>query len=116
MQYTEGKSIARLIAGKGLPSTAKLDYIFTERLEAVKQIVQDFSESSRQEVAIQETPGIESTQAYYLEGLGQFNVKEVTLIRDGIYYLILCQCIEPDDFAVLEKDFDMIIESFGFIQ
>ncbi|MHC4456067.1 MAG: hypothetical protein ACYS0I_03075 [Planctomycetota bacterium] len=116
MQYTEGKSIARLIAAKGLQSTDKLDDAFTQRLEAVKQIVQDFSESSRQEVTIQETPGIESIQAYYLEGLGQFNVKELTLIRDGTYYLILCQCIEPDDFAVLEKDFDMIIESFGFIQ
>jgi len=116
MQYAEGKSIARLVAGKGLPSTAKLDDIFTKRLEAVKQIVQDFSESSRQKVTIQETPGIESIHKYYLEGLGHFDVKEVTLIRDGIYYLILCQCIEPDDFAVLEKDFDMIIESFGFIQ
>jgi len=116
MQYTEGKSFARLIAAKGLQPTDKLDDIFTKRLDAVKGIVQDFSESSRQEVTIYETPGIESIHAYYIEGLGQFNVKEVTLIRDGTYYLILCQCIEPDDFAVLEKDFDMIIESFGFIQ
>ena len=116
MQYAEGKSIARLIAAKGLQSTDKLEDIFTKRLDAVKQIVQDFSESSRQEVTIQETPGIESIHSYYLEGFGQFNVKEVTLIHDGTYYLILCQCIELDDFTVLEKDFDKIIDSFGFIQ
>jgi hypothetical protein len=116
MQYSEGKSIARLIAAKGLQPTDKLDDVFTKRLDVVKQIVQDFSESSRQEVTIHETPGIESIHAYYLEGFGKFNVKEVTLIRDGTYYLILCQCIEPDDFTILQKDFDKIIESFGFIQ
>jgi hypothetical protein len=116
MQYTKGKSIARLIAAKGLRPTDKLNDIFTKRLDAVKQIVQNFSESSRQEVTIHETPGIESIHTYYIEGLGQFDVKEVTLIREGTYYLILCQCIEPDDFTVLEKDFDKIIESFGFIQ
>jgi hypothetical protein len=116
MQYTKGKSIVRLIAAKGLQPTDKLNDVFTKRLEAVKGIVQDFSESSRQEVIIHETPGIESNHTYYLEGLGHFHVKEVTLIRDGTYYLILCQCIEPDDFTALEKDFDMIIESFGFIQ
>ena len=116
MQYSQGMSIARLIAAKGLPSTAKLEDIFIQRLDAVKKIVQDFSESSRQEVTIHDVPGIESIHSYYLEGFGQFNVKEVTIIRDGIYYLILCQCIEPDDFVVLEKDFDKIIGSFGFIQ
>ncbi len=116
MQYTKGKSIARLIAAKGLQPTDKLNDIFTGRLEAVKGIVQNFSESSRQEVTIHETPAIESIHRYYLQGLGQFDVKEVTLIRDGTYYLILCQCIEPDDFTVLKKDFDRIIESFGFIQ
>lgn len=116
MQYTEGKSIARLIAAKGLQPTDKLNDAFTKRLEAVKAIVQDFSESSRQDVIIHKTPGIESIHTFYLEGLGHFHVKEVTLIRDGTYYLILCQCIEPDDFTALEKDFDIIIESFGFIQ
>ena len=50
MQYAEGKSIARLIAAKGLQPTDKLNDIFEKRLDAVKQIVQDFSESSRQEV------------------------------------------------------------------
>ncbi len=116
MQYKNGKSIARLIAAKGLQPKDKLDDIFTMRLKSVKEIVQDFSESSRQEISIQETPGIESVHTYNLEGIGNFHVKEVTLIRDGTYYLILGQCIEPDDFSVLEKDFDKIIESFGFIQ
>ncbi|MBN2456560.1 MAG: hypothetical protein JXB29_08530 [Sedimentisphaerales bacterium] len=116
MQYTKGKSIARLITAKGLRPTDKLNDIFTKRLEAVKGIVQDFFESSRQDVTIQEIPGIESIHTYYIEGFGHFNVKEVTLIREGTYYLILCQCIEPDDFTVLEKDFNKIIKSFGFIQ
>jgi len=116
MQYIKGRSIARLIAAKGLKPADKLNDVFTQRLNAVKEIVQNFSESSREEVTIHKTPGIKSVHKYYLEGLGQFHVKEVTLIRDGKYYLILCQCIEPDDFKVLEKDFDKIIESFGFIQ
>ncbi len=116
MQYIKGRSIARLLAAKGLKPTDKLNDIFTQRLNAVKEITQNFSESSRKDITISGTPGIESVHKYYLEGLGQFYVKEVTLIRDGKYYLILCQCIEPDDFKVLEKDFDRIIESFGFIQ
>jgi hypothetical protein len=116
MQYIKGKSIARLLAAKGLKPTDKLNDIFTQRLNAVKEIVQNFSESSRKDVTISGTPAIESVHKYYLEGLGQFYVKEVSLIRDGKYYLILCQCIEPDDFKVLEKDFDKIIESFGFTQ
>jgi hypothetical protein len=116
MQYVKGRSIARLLAAKGLKPTDKLNDVFTQRLNAVKEIVQGFSESSREEITIHKTPAIKSVHKYYLESLGQFNVKEVTLIRDGKYYLILCQCIEPDDFKVLEKDFDKIIESFGFIQ
>ncbi|MCK5345106.1 MAG: hypothetical protein KAR20_16970, partial [Candidatus Heimdallarchaeota archaeon] len=60
MQYTKGRSIARLIAAKGLQHTDKLNDIFSKRLDAVKTIVQDFYESSRQEVTIHETPGIES--------------------------------------------------------
>ncbi|MHC4213539.1 MAG: hypothetical protein ACYSWP_09230 [Planctomycetota bacterium] len=116
MQYKKGKSIARLIAAKGLQPKDKLDDVFTKRLESLKEIVQKFSESSRQDVTIQETPGIESIHTFYLEALGNFDVKEVTLLRDDIYYLILCQCMEPDDFEILEKDFDKIIESFGFIQ
>jgi hypothetical protein len=116
MQYIKGRSIARLIAASGLKPTDKIDEVFTQRLNAVKEIVQKFSELSRKDVTISGTPGIESVHKYYLEGLGQFYVKEVSLIRDGKYYLILCQCIEPDDFKVLEKDFDKVIESFGFIQ
>jgi hypothetical protein len=116
MQYAKGRSIARLIAASGLKPTDKINEVFTQRLNAVKEIVQNFSESSRKDLTISGTPAIESVHKYYLEGLGQFYVKEVSLIRNGKYYLILCQCIEPDDFKVLERDFDKIIESFGFIQ
>ena len=51
-----------------------------------------------------------------MEALGKVHVKEWTLIHNNTYYLILCQCIEPDDYTVLEKNFDRILESFGFIQ
>ena len=89
-----------------------IDDIFKKRLDAVKGVVQNFSESSRQNVTIQNTPGIESIHTFSLETLGSLHVKEVTLIRDGTYYLILCQCIEPDDFEVLFYNED--IEDLGF--
>ncbi len=116
MQYTQGKSIARLIGAKGLDAGYKLKDVFEHRLDSLKQIIKEFSETSRRDVTLRGVPGIESTQTYNVPELGTFHVKEVTLIHNGIYYLILCQCIEPDDFTVLEKDFDSIIESFGFIQ
>jgi hypothetical protein len=116
MPYTKGKSLARLIAAKGLKETDTLKDVFTQRLASVKEIVQDFNETSRRDVTMAGTPGIESIHTFKVEGLGGFHVKEVTLVRDGTYYLILCQCIEPDDFTVLEKDFDRIIQSFGFTQ
>jgi hypothetical protein len=115
MQYTRGKSIARLIAAKGM-TPEKLEDVVAKRIDQVRAIVQEFSESSRRTVTLRATPGVESIQTFRVPELGVFHVKEVTLIRDGIYYLILCQCISPDDFAVLEPDFDRIIQSFGFIQ
>lgn len=116
MPYTKGKSLARLIAAKGLKKTDTLQDRFTKRLESVKGLVQDFNETSRRDVTLGGTPGIESIHTFKVEGLGGFHVKEVTLVKEGTYYLILCQCIEPDDYAVLEKDFDRIIQSFGFTQ
>ena len=115
MQYTRGKSIARLIAAKGM-ATDKVEEVVDKRIDQVKSIVRDFSETSRRNVTLRATAGVESLQTFRVQELGLFRVKEVTLIRGGIYYLILCQCIEPDDFAVLEPDFDRIIQSFGFIQ
>jgi len=117
MQYGGGKSIARLLAAKGLPEKPDLlRSSFGQRLEAVKSIVENFNELSRRETTVRGVPAIESVQSYSLEGLGRFRVKEVTIVRDGTYYLILCQAIEPDSYEDLEGDFDQIIRSFGFIQ
>lgn len=116
MQYAEGKSIARLIAAQGLPESANLSDVVSSRIQQVKGIALDFSEISRGNITVMGTPGIESVQTYRLEEFGTFHIKEWTLIHDGTYYLILCQCIEPDDYSVLEKDFDQILQSFGFIQ
>ena len=115
MQYTKGKSIARLIAAKGV-SADKLEQVVDKRIDTVRGIVLDFSESGRNKVTLGGTPGIESIQTYRIQELGTFHVKEVTYVRDNTYYLILCQCIEPDDYATLEPDFDRIIQSFGFTQ
>ncbi len=116
MQYKKGKSIARLLAAKGLKPSDEARKISAKRLESLKVIVKDFKEISCGDTTIQGTPGIESVQTYYLDALGHFKVKEVTLVRKGMYYLILCQAIEPDKYESLEKDFDEIISSFGFIQ
>lgn len=117
MQYTGGKSIARLLAARGLPPEPDiLKKTFERRLQAVKAIVEDFNEISRRDVTIHEVPAIESIHTYSLKGLGGLHIKEVTIVQDGVYYLILCQAIEPDSFDNLEPDFDEIIGSFGFIQ
>jgi hypothetical protein len=117
MRYSKGKSIARLLAAKGLPPGPDvLKTSFEARLEAVKGIVENFNETSRRDVTIHGVPAIESIHTYSLEGLGRFHIKEVTVVRDDTYYLILCQAIEPDAFIDLEPHFDQIIESFGFIQ
>jgi hypothetical protein len=116
MQYTDGKSIARLVASQGLPESVQLGEVVSSRIDKVKAVTQGFKEKSRKEITVWEIPAIESVQTYGLEGFGTFHIKEWTLIRDNTYYLILCQCIEPDDYSVLEKDFDRILQSFGFIQ
>ncbi len=116
MQYANGKSLCRLLAVKGIPATMTAQKMFDNRLKTLQDVVQNFKEVTRKEVTVQGVTGIQSVQTFSLEGLGGFHVKELTLVKDGTYYLILCQCIEPDDYAVLEKDFDQIIDSFGFIQ
>jgi hypothetical protein len=116
MQYTDGKSIARLVASRGLPESALLSEVVSNRIDGVKGLTQDFREISRKDITVWDLPGIESVQTYRIEGFGTFHIKEWTLIRDDTYYLILCQCIEPDDYGFLEKDFDWILQSFGFIQ
>lgn len=116
MQYKKGKSIARLIAAKGIKPEQTAKQLFEGRLVEVKKLLKDMKEISRRDVTIQGCPGIESVQTYSVPMLGNFHVKEVTLVKNGTYYLILCQAIEPDKYEVLEKDFDQIIQSFGFIQ
>jgi len=83
----------------------------------VKTLVEDFKEVSRKDVTVEgEFPAIQSVQTYTVQGLGKFHIKEVTVMRGGTYYLILCQAVEPDSYAELEPDFDRIIDSFGFVQ
>ncbi len=119
MHYKQGKSIARLIGAKGQlapPPSFDLHEAVEERVKGLKKLIQDFSESSRRDVTIAGAPAVESVQRYYIDGVGHFNVKEVTLAKDGIFYLIICQAMEPDKYETLEKDFDQIIASFGFIK
>jgi hypothetical protein len=119
MHYKQGKSIARLIGAKGqmAPSpSVDVHELVEERTKGLKKILDDFQEHSRRDVTIQGVPAVESVQSYSLEGVGHFKVKEVTLMKNGIFYLILCQAIEPDKYETVEKDFDRIIASFGFIK
>ena len=114
MQYKAGKSIARLIGAKDIPSSATLQDVVEKRREAVRGLVKDFMETGRRTMTVGGVPAIESKQEYTVEGLGKIRVKEVTLINKGMYYLILCQVFEPDSFEKLEPDFDAIFRSFGF--
>jgi hypothetical protein len=116
MQYRPGKSIVRLIAAQGIPKTVTLAQAVGTRIEGLRAVVKDFTEVSRREFTLLNTPAIESIQTFVLENVGDFHTKEVTLIHKGTYYLILCQCISPDTYEDLESDFDKIIESFGFMQ
>ncbi len=116
MQYAQGRSICRLIASKGIPDTMTAKTICDSRIDGLKVMVKDFEEIKQTQVTIQGITGVQSIQTFVLDEMGHFHVKEVTLIKDGVYYLILCQCIDPDDYKVLEKDFDQVINSFGFIQ
>ena len=116
MQYTKGRSICRLIAGKGIPETMTAKTICDSRIDGLKALVKDFQEITQEDVTIQGITAVQSIQTFAIEEMGQFHVKEVTLVKDGACYLILCQCIEPDDYSLLEKDFDQVINSFGFIK
>lgn len=114
MQYKAGKSIARLVAAKGVSADAKK--AFEMRIQQVKEIVKDFKETSRRELTVAGVPAMESVHSYTIDVLGPMKVKEVTLVKDGIYYLILCQTIGSDSYEKLEPDYDSIIRSFGFIR
>ncbi|MFH0792685.1 MAG: nuclear transport factor 2 family protein [bacterium] len=116
MQYKQGKSIARLLAVKGLPPTDTVQKAFDQRLGGVKQVVRDFKETERKDAKVDGTPAIRSLQEYFIEGLGHIHVSELTTVRNGVYYLVLCQAFEPDDYEALKGDFEKIIESFGFVQ
>jgi len=119
MHYKQGKSIARLIGAKGQlapPPSFDLHEVVEERMKGFKKLIKDFSESSRRDVTIAGVPAVESVHSYHIEGVAHIKAKEVTLVKDGIFYLIICQAMEPDKYETLEKDFDQIIASFGFIK
>ncbi|MCP4451780.1 MAG: hypothetical protein GY809_09990 [Planctomycetes bacterium] len=116
MQINEGKSIARLIGQKGLPDTLSLQDLVTGRAESVQKVVQAYQSVSSRTMAFQGQEAIEEVCTFTIEGFAAFQEKSISLIRDNTCYIILCQCIEPDDYATLEADFAEIIESFGFIQ
>ena len=117
MNRKTGNSLVRLIASRiqvaEIPTTEKA---FTARLEQMKTLVQNFKEISRRDLTVGGAPAIESIQSYKIDGVGQIEVKELTVIRDGVYYLVLCQAIEPDTLQPLGPDFDQIILSFGFMK
>jgi len=119
MHYKPGKSIARLIGAKGEmspPPSVGLHEVVEERTQGLKKLLEDFNESSRRDLTIAGVPGVESVNSYSIDEVGHFKAKEVTFRKDGIFYLIMCQAIEPDKYETLEKDFDQIIASFGFIK
>lgn len=116
MQFNEGKSIARLIAQKGLPDTLSLRDIVTGRAKGVEQVAESYQHLSSKTMTFRGQEAMEEVCTFTIEGFAAFHEKSVSLIRDNTCYIILCQSIEPDDYATLEADFDQIIESFGFIQ
>jgi len=116
MQYKEGKSIARLIGLKGLPDTLSLQDLVDGHTKGLKSLTEAYESLSTRTITFQDHEAIEEICAYTLEGFSAFHEKAVHLLRNNTYYIILCQCIEPDDYATLEADFDQIIQSFGFIQ
>jgi hypothetical protein len=99
-----------------LKESDTLDAIFEKRLKQVQPLVHGFSEVLREEVTLNGVRAIQSTQTFSMPELGTFQVKEVTVVHNNTYYLILGQCIEPDDYGRLEKDFNEMFQSFGFIQ
>ncbi len=50
MQYSAGKSIARLIGSKGIPDSANVADISSHRRDQVKSVVQEFMETSWREI------------------------------------------------------------------
>jgi len=116
MQYNDGTSIARLIGQKGLPDTVSLEDLVDGHAKGLKQLTEAYESLSTRTITFQDHEAIEEICVYTLEGFSAFHEKAVHLLRNNTYYIILCQCIEPDDYATLEADFDEIIQSFGFIQ
>lgn len=114
MQYNNGSSIIRILAEDNLPSTITAEQASKGRLSTLPNVVQNYNEKYVKPVQLAGETAWMSEQSYTLEGLGHFDVKEVTFVRDGKYYLVLCQAIAPDDFTKLVKDFDAVINSFGF--
>jgi len=114
MQYNNGTSMVRLIAEDNIPSTVTAEQAFRGRLSQLPQVVQNYKEQPAQSVTLAGETAWISEQTYTLQGIGDFSVKEATFLRDGKYYLILCQAIAPDSYEELEKDFDKIFNSFGF--
>jgi hypothetical protein len=115
MQRVGGSSIIRLIAAEGIPDTMSAEKIFSDRIDSVKAVVKNFVETSRGRVTTSAGEGWQSVQSYSLDGLGDFGVKEVTIVKNGRYYLVLCQAISPDKYANLEGDFNQAIASFGLL-
>jgi len=116
MQYKKGRSFARLISAKNLPARLTLKELTENRMEACRKLLADFKEIQRNEISIQGVPAMESFQSYSLESVGTFQVREVTVMKGGIVYLIICQAIEPDNYEILKGDFEKIVRSFGFIR
>lgn len=116
MQYSAGKSIVRLFAVKNIPAEVKIENRFEERREKMKEITPDFQEIARRNMTIAGVQAVESVQKYSVEQLGKIQAKEVSLIHEGTFYVILCQTFEPDSYDKLEPDFNAIIGSFGFIR
>jgi hypothetical protein len=116
MRYEKGKSLVRLVAMKDIPDSVGYKKIYEERREALEKLVKNFKEVQKNDITIQGVPGIDSYQTYSIEVIGSLQVREVTLFKDGILYLIMCQAIEPDTYEQLKEDFEKIVNSFGFIQ
>lgn len=115
VEMQKGSSIIRLLAHEGIPAGVSGEKIFSDRIASVRAITKDFVEKSRGEITLAGGPAWQSVQTYSLEGVGDFGVKEATVVRDGRYYLILCQSITPDKFADMEADFDKAIAGFGLL-
>ncbi len=77
--------------------------------------MKNFIETSRNDVQLPAGKAIVSKQSYTIEGLGDFEIKEATIARDGGYYVILGQAFSPDTLEDLESDFDKVFQGFGIL-